>query len=124
MPSRLPETSGAPYAYLPDSGTVDIREERFYQILEDGWLEIDERSDRSVPIQRRACKQSPQSISDETGGEPSEEDRFAKLLRSRGVEVRYDLNEDEWHGFHKRENEVKARREASEFFESHPLSQE
>lgn len=40
----LPEISGPPLAYLPDSGTVDVRDERFRQIFVDERLQIDDRS--------------------------------------------------------------------------------
>ena len=51
----------------------------------------------------------------------SESDQMVDLLRSRGVEVRYDVYEDEGHGFTKRENELRAWRDTAEFLERHLL---
>ena len=51
----------------------------------------------------------------------SESDQFVDRMREAGVEVRYDIYEDEGHGFRKRENELKAWRDATGFLESHLL---
>ena len=51
----------------------------------------------------------------------SESDQFVERVREQGIEVRYDVYEDEGHGFSKRANELKAWRDASEFLESHLL---
>jgi dipeptidyl aminopeptidase/acylaminoacyl peptidase len=53
----------------------------------------------------------------------AESDQIVDQLRSRGVEVRYDVYEDEGHGFTKRHNELKAWRDTAEFFESHLLGE-
>ena len=50
-----------------------------------------------------------------------ESDQIVARLRERGVEVRYDVYEDEGHGFTKRENELRAWRDTSEFFERYLL---
>jgi dipeptidyl aminopeptidase/acylaminoacyl peptidase len=47
----------------------------------------------------------------------SESDQIVERLRARGVEVRYEVFEDEGHGFTKRENELRAWRMTAEFFE-------
>ena len=52
----------------------------------------------------------------------AESDQIVDFLRERGVEVRYDVYEDEGHGFTKRENEIKAWKDASGFLESHLLA--
>ena len=51
----------------------------------------------------------------------SESDQMVEKLRARGVEVKYDVYEDEGHGFTKRENELKAWRDTAEFFEKYLL---
>ena len=51
----------------------------------------------------------------------SESDQFVAQLREQGVEVRYDVYEDEGHGFNKRENEIKAWKDATAFLESYLL---
>ncbi len=51
----------------------------------------------------------------------AESDQIAEKLRARGVDVRYDVYEDEGHGFTKRENELKAWRDAAEFLEKYLL---
>lgn len=51
----------------------------------------------------------------------SESDQIVKRLRERGVDVRYDVYEDEGHGFTKRENELRAFREIAGFLEEHLL---
>ena len=51
----------------------------------------------------------------------AESDQIVERLRGRGVEVRYDIYEDEGHGFTKRENELKAGHNATEFFEKYLL---
>ncbi len=51
-----------------------------------------------------------------------ESDQIVEKLRARGVEVRYDVYEDEGHGFTKRENELKAWRDTAEFFEKYLLN--
>lgn len=52
----------------------------------------------------------------------SESDQIVERLRERGVDVRYDVYEDEGHGFTKRENELKAFRDMASFLESHLLA--
>lgn len=49
----------------------------------------------------------------------SESDQIVERLRERGVEVRYDVYEDEGHGFTKRENELKALGDIAMFLEEH-----
>ncbi len=49
----------------------------------------------------------------------SESDQIVDQLRNRGVEVRYDVYEDEGHGFTRRENELKAFRDMAAFIEAH-----
>ncbi|MEA2513573.1 MAG: hypothetical protein QOJ59_3060 [Thermomicrobiales bacterium] len=51
----------------------------------------------------------------------SESDQIVERLRARGVPVKYDVYDDEGHGFTKRENELKATRDTAEFFETHLL---
>jgi len=51
----------------------------------------------------------------------NESDQIVERLRARGVQVRYDVFEDEGHGFTKRENELKAWRDTAGFFEKHLL---
>jgi dipeptidyl aminopeptidase/acylaminoacyl peptidase len=50
-----------------------------------------------------------------------ESDQIVEKLRSLGVPVRYDLYEDEGHGFTKRANELKAVQDTAEFLEQHLL---
>jgi dipeptidyl aminopeptidase/acylaminoacyl peptidase len=50
-----------------------------------------------------------------------ESDQIVARLRERGVDVRYDVYEDEGHGFTKRENEIKAFRDMADFLEQHLL---
>jgi len=50
-----------------------------------------------------------------------ESDQIVERLRARGVEVRYDVYEDEGHGFTKRENELKAMKDTALFMEEHLL---
>ncbi|HEV2106924.1 MAG TPA: S9 family peptidase [Thermomicrobiales bacterium] len=50
-----------------------------------------------------------------------ESDQIVERLRERGVEVRYDVYEDEGHGFTRRENELKAMGDTATFFEEHLL---
>ena len=47
----------------------------------------------------------------------AESDQIVERLRERGVDVRYDVYEDEGHGFTKRENELKAMRDIATFLE-------
>jgi dipeptidyl aminopeptidase/acylaminoacyl peptidase len=51
----------------------------------------------------------------------AESDQIVDRLRSRGVDVRYDIYEDEGHGFTKRENEIKALGDAAGFLLDHLL---
>ncbi len=51
----------------------------------------------------------------------SESDQIVERLRARGVAVRYDVYEDEGHGFTKRENELKAMSDIVDFLEEHLL---
>ena len=51
-----------------------------------------------------------------------ESDQIVARLRDRGVDVRYDVYEDEGHGFTKRSNELKAMGDAAAFFEGHLLA--
>ena len=51
-----------------------------------------------------------------------ESDQIVERLRARGVEVRYDVYEDEGHGFTKRENDLRSQRDAAEFFEQYLLA--
>lgn len=48
-----------------------------------------------------------------------ESDQIVAQLRSRGVEVRYDVYPDEGHFFGRRENQIKARSAAGEFLRAH-----
>jgi dipeptidyl aminopeptidase/acylaminoacyl peptidase len=50
-----------------------------------------------------------------------ESDQIVEKLRSLGVPVRYDIYEDEGHGFTKRANELKAVQDTAEFMEQHLL---
>lgn len=50
-----------------------------------------------------------------------ESDQIVAKLRERGVDVRYDVYDDEGHGFTKRANEQKAFRDMAEFLEQHLL---
>jgi dipeptidyl aminopeptidase/acylaminoacyl peptidase len=49
----------------------------------------------------------------------AESDQIVERLRARGLEVKYDVYEDEGHGFTKRANELKAMRDTAAFFEQH-----
>ncbi len=49
----------------------------------------------------------------------AESDQIVDSLRSRGVEVRYDVYDDEGHGFTKRENEIAALGDIAEFLIRH-----
>ena len=49
----------------------------------------------------------------------AESDQIVEALRKRGVDVRYDVYEDEGHGFTNRVNEVKAIGDTAEFLLSH-----
>jgi dipeptidyl aminopeptidase/acylaminoacyl peptidase len=49
----------------------------------------------------------------------AESDQIVEALRGRGVEVKYDVYEDEGHGFTKRENEAKAMGDTAEFLIAH-----
>jgi dipeptidyl aminopeptidase/acylaminoacyl peptidase len=49
----------------------------------------------------------------------AESDQIVEKLRSRGVEVKYDVYEDEGHGFTKKENELKGLGDSAEFFVQH-----
>jgi dipeptidyl aminopeptidase/acylaminoacyl peptidase len=49
----------------------------------------------------------------------SESDQIVERLRARGVQVKYDVYDDEGHGFTKRENDLKAMRDTAEFLEAH-----
>ncbi|MDP9367096.1 MAG: S9 family peptidase [Chloroflexota bacterium] len=51
----------------------------------------------------------------------AESDQIVERLRARNVAVRYDVYEDEGHGFTKRENELRAWRGTAAFFEEHLL---
>jgi dipeptidyl aminopeptidase/acylaminoacyl peptidase len=48
-----------------------------------------------------------------------ESDQIVEKLRARGVDVRYDVYEDEGHGFTKRENELRALKDVAEFMEGY-----
>jgi dipeptidyl aminopeptidase/acylaminoacyl peptidase len=52
----------------------------------------------------------------------AESDQIVERLRERGVDVRYDVYEDEGHGFTKRENEHKAYRDMTAFLEKYLLA--
>jgi dipeptidyl aminopeptidase/acylaminoacyl peptidase len=49
----------------------------------------------------------------------SESDQIVERLRARGVDVRYDVYDDEGHGFTNRDNEIKALGDAGQFLVSH-----
>jgi dipeptidyl aminopeptidase/acylaminoacyl peptidase len=51
----------------------------------------------------------------------AESDQIVQRLRERGVEVRYDVYEDEGHGFTKRENDLKALADTTDFFAKYLL---
>jgi dipeptidyl aminopeptidase/acylaminoacyl peptidase len=53
----------------------------------------------------------------------AESDQIVEKLRERGIDVRYDVYEDEGHGFTKRSNELKAWRDTAEFLEIHLLGE-
>jgi dipeptidyl aminopeptidase/acylaminoacyl peptidase len=48
----------------------------------------------------------------------AESDQIVEALRGRGVDVRYDVYDDEGHGFTKRSNEIKAIGDVGEFLVS------
>jgi dipeptidyl aminopeptidase/acylaminoacyl peptidase len=48
-----------------------------------------------------------------------ESDQIVERLRARGVEVKYDVYEDEGHGFTRRSNEIKAMGDTAQFFIDH-----
>ena len=50
-----------------------------------------------------------------------ESDQIVERLRERGVEVKYDVYEDEGHGFTRRANELKAIGDTATFFEERLL---
>lgn len=52
----------------------------------------------------------------------SESDQMVEQLRARGLPVRYDVYDDEGHGFTKRANAVKAIGDAARFLEEHLLA--
>ena len=49
----------------------------------------------------------------------AESDQIVAALRARGVDVRYDVYEDEGHGFTKRDNEVRAMGDTADFLLAH-----
>ena len=49
----------------------------------------------------------------------AESDQIVERLRARGVDVRYDVYDDEGHGFTKRANEIKALGDAADFIVAH-----
>jgi dipeptidyl aminopeptidase/acylaminoacyl peptidase len=49
----------------------------------------------------------------------AESDQIVEKLRARGVAVKYDVYEDEGHGFTKRANELKAWKDSAVFMEEH-----
>jgi dipeptidyl aminopeptidase/acylaminoacyl peptidase len=49
----------------------------------------------------------------------AESDQIVEALRARGVEVRYDVYDDEGHGFTKRSNEIKAIADVADFLLDH-----
>ena len=51
-----------------------------------------------------------------------ESDQIVNRLRALGVSVRYDIYDDEGHGFTKRSNELKAVQDTAEFLEQHLLA--
>lgn len=51
----------------------------------------------------------------------SESDQIVERLRARGVAVRYDIYEDEGHGFTRRSNQLRAMRDTAAFFEERLL---
>lgn len=53
-----------------------------------------------------------------------ESDQIVEQLRNLGVDVRYDVYDDEGHGFTKRENEIKAFRDIATFLEDRLVSSE
>ena len=53
-----------------------------------------------------------------------ESDQIVERLRARGVDVRYDVYDDEGHGFTKRENQLRSQRDTAEFLERHLLADE
>ena len=53
-----------------------------------------------------------------------ESDQIVERLRARGVEVKYDVYEDEGHGFTRRANELKALGDTAAFFEKYLMGAE
>jgi dipeptidyl aminopeptidase/acylaminoacyl peptidase len=53
----------------------------------------------------------------------TESDQIVDRLKELGVEVKYDIYEDEGHGFTIKENELKAWKDASAFFKQYLLSE-
>lgn len=49
----------------------------------------------------------------------AESDQIVEALRARGVDVRYDVYDDEGHGFTRRDNEIKALGDVAEFLVAH-----
>jgi dipeptidyl aminopeptidase/acylaminoacyl peptidase len=49
----------------------------------------------------------------------NESDQIVDRLRARGVEVRYDVYDDEGHGFTKADNEAKAMTDTADFLTAH-----
>ncbi|HSK22252.1 MAG TPA: S9 family peptidase [Egicoccus sp.] len=49
----------------------------------------------------------------------AESDQMVERLRARGVEVRYDVYDDEGHGFTRRENEIRALSDVGDFLVEH-----
>lgn len=54
----------------------------------------------------------------------AESDQMVARLRQRGVEVRYDVYEDEGHGFTRRENEIRALADVGAFLVEHLVGEE
>ena len=54
----------------------------------------------------------------------NESDQIVERLRERGVEVKYDVYEDEGHGFTRRANELKALGDTAAFFEKYLMGAE
>ncbi|GLZ09701.1 hypothetical protein Acsp03_71670 [Actinomadura sp. NBRC 104412] len=49
----------------------------------------------------------------------TESDQLVETLRTRGVDVRYDVYEDEGHGFTNRNNELQAYEQIADFLKHH-----
>jgi dipeptidyl aminopeptidase/acylaminoacyl peptidase len=49
----------------------------------------------------------------------AESDQIVERLRERGLEVRYDVYQDEGHGFTKYANRLRALKDTAEFLEQH-----